>query len=767
MNRTRTKHIFQGLNISRTSWLMLIIFGFGALITSRLFYLQIIKHEEYQARADKDHFGKSVLPARRGEIFIKDYASGELVRVATNTTLDLLFADPTLIPNKKIVADRISPLIFDVNESRKQDDQRIQDETAKAKTEEDKAKIKPLNDEELFTKFSEDIYSKLSQESRASIILSNNMPKEQMNEIAALKLPGIEVTEKEVIAYPAQIGDRKEIAAALSPIVETPPSALEQILQGKNRYVILKRKLSPEISAEIKKIIAEDKTKSFAGLGLQEEYYRYYPEETLASNVLGFVTPEGLGQYGIESRFNTQLQGKKGLFETKKDSLGRQITVGDSVIQPAVDGDDIVLTIDRAVQLEIEKMLARAVKAYNGDNGQVVVMEPKTGKIIAMASYPTFNPNSFGEVFEKEIVNFSEEDIKKLVPIDEAQTNFWFYRNEETYDRIQIFKETLSDGTVVYKKFKNTFGAEAYQNKNVLQPYEPGSVFKIITMASAIDDGDVKPTNTYADSGVLYLDKNKNGKHEGPDGIRYDARIKNVSAKCTGTVNMTLIIQNSCNTGISYVARKMGKSIFYSYLLKFGFNERTEIEFDNENAGKLDHFDNWTDSEFANHAFGQGLTATPIQMITAYAALANKGVMMQPYIVESVNQKDGKVNTTQPKPLKRVVTEQTANTITAMLTNNVENGDSYGKIKLSDWYLGAKTGTAQTYRNGEALSGRGTTITNVLGYGPINDPKFVILAKIDRPRTIEWADSTAGILFHDVADFLYKHYSIPPDKGKK
>lgn len=761
----KKRTIRHGKPLNRLTMLTAAIIFMTGIIIVRLFYLQVIRHDYYEKIANKEHYGYSEVPARRGEIFIKDYSSGELVRVATNTTLDLLYADPTLIENKKMLSDRIAPIIFDLKEARDADGKRVQIDLAKAKNPEEKALVKSLTDEELFKKFSDDLLDKISQEKRAQILLSNELTKEILDQINNLKLPGIEVNETELIAYPAQIVDRHSVAVALSPILELPPTELESILKGLNRYVILKRKLSPDISAQIKKLMTADKTKSFNGLGLKEEYYRYYPEGQLAANIMGFVTPQGIGQYGIESKFNTQLQGKKGVFQTQKDSVGRQITVGDNnIIQPAVDGDDVVLTIDRSIQMNVEKMLAKYVKDFRADDGQAIVMDPKTGRIIAMANYPTFDPNDYGSVYDTDPINLSSDDIKNLVPVTGIDNAFWFYRNVQLEDRIMIFREQQDDGTVIYKKYKNVTGPEAYQNKTISQAYEPGSVYKIITMSAGIDDGDVKPSTSFNDPGVLFLDKNKNGKHTGPDGEKYDAMIKNVAAKCTGYVNMTWVIQNSCNTGISFVARKIGRSLFYSYMLKFGFNERTEIEFDNESPGKIAHFEEWTDSELANHAFGQGILVTPLQMIAAYAVVANKGVLMQPHIVDSIMQKDGKTVKSDPVALQRVISETTANTMTAMLVNNVENGDSYGKIRLKDHYLGAKTGTAQTYKHGEAMSGAGTTITTVVGFAPVDNPKFVILTKMDRPRSSEWADATAAVLYHDIAEYLFSYYSIPPDK---
>jgi len=734
---------------------------FAAVIIFRLFYLQVIRNDYYQQVAAKEHSGETKLPARRGEIFVKDYASDEPVRVATNVTLDTLFVDPTIITNAKLVADRLAPIIYDVDEARAADQDRIATEHKRAKTDEDVKKIKSLTDEELYKKFSEDLLEKISAKVRPVIILSNDSDPEVLAKVKQLNLNGIEVTEKEIRAFPDKVANSKGfIASQLATYLEMSPSRLEQILDGKNRYVILKKKLKPETSAQIQKMIEEDKDKNFFGVGLEEEYYRYYPEGELAANVLGFVTPDGIGNYGIESKYNTQLQGKEGVFQGQKDGsvYGRQITVGDSVIRPAVDGDNIVLTIDRSMQMYIEKKLAKAVQDYRADSGQVVVMDPKTGNILAMAHYPSFDPNNFGAVADTDEINFTADEIKSLVPIDGEDGSFWFYRNVPAHDRYKVLTEILDNGQKIYKRYKNWIGLEAYQNKVVSAPYEPGSVFKAITMSSAIDDKDVSSDTAFNDPGFVNIDWN-------PIKQDYDSDpIRNVSAKCTGYVNMTHVLANSCNTGLSWVAKKMGKALFYSYIVRFGFGERTGIEFDNEHPGNVAHYNNWhSESDFLTKSFGQGLTVTPLQMITAYAAIANGGKLMQPHIVDKIIQANGKVIQTEPLVVQQVISEQTAHTVTAMLVAAVENGVAHNAM-LPNYYIAGKTGTSQTYLHGKAMTGAGTTIASIAGFGPIDDPKWVLYVKFDRPRSSEWADTTAIYVFKDVASYLYEYMGIPPDK---
>ncbi|MBU0668086.1 penicillin-binding protein 2 [Patescibacteria group bacterium] len=749
----RKKHNLTDPELKITCLRILVIIVVG-IISMRLFFLQVIRHDYYQQVAAKEHYGYTELPARRGEIFIRDYASGEYIRVATNVTLDTLYADPTIIQNNKIVADRIAPMIFDIETERTNDKKRVETEIKRAKTEEDRDKIKTLTDEELYKQFYDNLLEGISQEVRPVILLSDTIEEAALKEIESMGLTGIEIADGKLYAYPPQIADRAKLASVLTKYMNLTPARLEQILAGKNRYVVLAKKINPEVSAEIRQLMEDDTNKNFFGLGLTEEYYRFYPEVELAANVLGFVTTEGIGQYGIESKYNTQLQGKKGVFQTQRDGsiYGRQITVGESVIQPAVDGDDIVLTIDRSMEMTIESMLAKAVQDYRADSGQVIVMEANTGRIMAMAHYPSFDPNDFSAALDTEEINLTPAEVSQLVPIEGTDNDFWFYRNVTAHDRYRVMREEIQDGDqtyYIYKRYKNWIGLEAYQNKVVAGAYEPGSAFKPITMSAAIDDKDVTPKTGFNDPGIKKVD---------------EYEIKNVSAKCTGYVTMVNILENSCNTGIGWVAEKIGRNLFYSYMIKFGFGERTGIEFDNEHPGQIEHFTQWADSELVTHAFGQGITTTPIQMITAYAAIANGGTLMQPHIVEKVIEKNGRTIETSTTPIHKVISEETSRQITAMLTSAVENGVAKN-AGVDNHYLAAKTGTSQTYKYGKPLSGAGTTIASIIGFGPIDKPQFILYVKLDRPRSSEWADSTAAFLFRDIATYLYDYLGIPPDKA--
>jgi len=756
MNYARTTK--KRISINKITFLIVGSIFITIVLIIRLFNLQVLQHEYYENLASHEQEGLTELPAQRGEIVMKDYSSGEEYLVATNTTLNLLFADPSLVKDPTYVADKLAPLVFDLKEERELDNQRILDQSKKLPadiTEEEKTKLlTPLTDDQLKESFRQNLINEIGEKQRKEILLANDIEQKDADTINNMNLIGIKVVGRNVYAYPAEISSTKTTAESLGKILQIPTDKLAKTLKGLNRYVVIKRKLSPEISNKITELFKQDKDDMFAGIGMKEEYFRYYPEGRLAASVIGYVDNTNIGQYGIESSFNTNLQGVAGKFETKKDSLGRQITVGESVLKAAQNGDNIILTIDRSVQMKVEEILEAYVKSSNSDSGQAIVMNPKTGAIVAMANYPYFDPNNYGDVFKKVEVTFTPEEITtKLVPT-KTEGLYYLYKDEISLVKYPIFEEKDENGNSHYYRYENYWGPEVYHNKIVAWPYEPGSVFKPIVMAMAIDDGDVTPNTTYNDSGPVGVDWNKY-KND------YDYYIKN-STGYYGLVDMKTVLAKSLNTGMTFVSKKIGPALFYSYLEKFGILDRTDIELDNEGVGKVEYFEDWTESELATHAFGQGLTLTMLQLVNAFCAIANKGVLMQPYIVEEIRHDDGRVSTTEPHEIRRVISEDTAAKMTAMLINVVEKG--FQEIHIPDHYLAGKSGTAQTYKYGIPMFGVGSTIVTFAGYGPVNDPQFVIAVKLDHPRSSEWSATTAGPAVSDIAKYLFDYYNIPPDK---
>ena len=328
---------------------------------------------------------------------------------------------------------------------------------------------------------------------------------------------------------------------------------------------------------------------------------------------------------------------------------------------------------------------------------------------------------------------------------DEENPVWWLYTQIDPDERIRIFPD--EDDPEVWYSYENLYGPEVYKNKTIQAIYEPGSIFKPVAMAAAINAREVTPQSTHNCTGPIKVD---------------EFEIHTFNDTYHGIESMTEVLIHSCNIGMSYVAETLGRSLFYSYIKAFGFTKRTDIQLDGEEAGYVEYYDDWADSELVTHAFGQGISVTPLQMATAIAALANDGVLMQPYIVKEIEYADGSTSEFEPEIIGQSVTKETADQLTSMLTSVVEQG--IPQAELDNHFVAGKSGTAQTYKWGKALSGKGTTITSFVGYGPIDDPQFVILIKFDYPKTNEWGANTAGPVFADIAEFLFSYYNIPPDK---
>lgn len=726
---------------------------FSLAILGKLFHLQIMQHSYFAAKAEEGHLGYSEVSARRGEILIRDYHSKEVFRLATNTTFPLLFADPTLVKDPSYVADKLAPLLFDGESAIERERVRIRyarRELPDNPSEQELARLAIRETTELQKDFRAELFEKISQKTRRKIILHKSPSEKMAVAVVKFSLPGIEVSPEAIVAFPPQIGDQEYAAKILSPIVDIPYERLKDILTGRNRYVVLRQKVPPQIEAHIRALMEEDKKSKrnlFIGVNFQEKSYRYYPEGSLASQVIGFLSDEK-GVYGIEQSFSAALRGKKGIFKTRLDATGQQVIVGnDLIIQPAIDGENVTLTLDRSIQMEIEKRLAHTVDSVKADSGTIIIMEPKTGRIIALAHYPSFDPNEFSRALDTEDISLTEEEKANIVTIGEPPSEaHYLYLDRDSYYRIQVFKNLLENGKTVISKFKNILGPGVYRNRAVADLFEPGSVLKAIVMSIALDDGDVTPQTTFNDRGPIKVD---------------EFEIHNALDTYNGITTMREVLERSLNTGMAFVSRKIGRELMYRYFQKFGFGEKTDIEFEGEESGKINEPQTWAESELVTYSFGQGIAITPLQLITAISALANKGILMKPQIVYQVEKEGGAIEAYEPRQIRRVISEKTADTIGAMMVSAVENGVAK-RAGVRGYHIAGKTGTAQTYKHGKPLTGPGTTIASFVGFAPFEDPKFAVLIKIDRPRSSIWADATAAPLFAEIGQFLFKYYNVPP-----
>jgi len=489
-----------------------------------------------------------------------------------------------------------------------------------------------------------------------------------------------------VYAVPGDILNPNLTADSLASVLNMDPKdVLSKINESGKKYVPLKKQLTDQEQQKIKQL-------ALPGIYFDSEDTRVYPLNNLLSQTLGFVGYNYAGQkaglYGLERYFNTELSGTPGQLVAEQDPSGAQIFGATMNEKPAQDGVNLILTVDKTVQFQAQSVLQDAVTKNGADGGSVIVADPKTGAILAIANYPDFDPNNYGKVTDP-----------------------------------------------------NLFNSEA-----VTGNYEPGSTFKAITMAAAIDQGKVSATSTYTDTGQVKVD---------------NFTIKNALPGARGVQSMTQVIDFSLNTGAIYAENQLGNQEFLKYVKAFGFGQATGIELP-EAVGNLSGLNSNIQVNYDTASFGQGITVTPIQMLEAYSALANGGKMMKPYLVQSEIYPDGTVKNTQPTALGQVVSPAAAGTVSGMLVDDVENGEGK-KAGVSGYYVAGKTGTAQVAGpDGKYIAN--DNIGSFIGYAPVDNPRFVMLIRIDHPRDVAFAESTAAPVWGQLAQFLLNYMQIPPTR---
>lgn len=487
-------------------------------------------------------------------------------------------------------------------------------------------------------------------------------------------------------------GVSPQVAAdAIAPLLGLDPAlVLQRFSKTTDAYEPLQHGVTDQELELLQKTLEE---KNIKGVYWVEEDSRFYPEGPIAGSLTGFVgqTEEGRkGLYGLEGYFDDQLSGKTGSLNTELDAFGRFIAVGEKSIEPAQDGDTLILTIDKNIQYKACTLLHDAVQKHGAKQGSALVMDPKTGAILALCNAPAYDPNDYGSV----------EDISVFV------------------------------------------------NDAVSDQYEPGSVFKPLTMAAAINEGKVTPYTTYEDTGEVVID---------------GYSINNSDGKAHGTVDMTFVLEESLNTGSIFAVQKVGNEHWFEYVQKFGFGKETGINMASEQAGNISSLENFRDIYSATSSYGQGITVTPIQLLQAYGAIANHGTMMQPYIVDRVVKANGFQEITQPKVAGQPISAEAARTVSAMMVRVVDEGHSQ-RAAIGGYFMAGKTGTAQVPRE----DGRGYDPhrhkDTFVGFGPISDPQFVIIIKVDEPQDVQWSEGSTAPIFKEIAQYLLQYLQIPPDR---
>ena len=486
----------------------------------------------------------------------------------------------------------------------------------------------------------------------------------------------------------------RKIADKLAPFFVEDPGDREQLLIEVDRltsllsrqevvWVPLKHKISPEVKKNIEAL-------AIGGIGFEREEMRVYPEASSAAHLLGFVGKdsegEDIGYFGLEGFYNLSLSGKPGFLTRERDARGLPIGIGDSTEILAIKGVDLLTHIDKTIQFTLEEKLLDGIEKYGAKGGMAIVMDPKDGAILGMSSYPAYD-----------------------------QARYW------------------------------QFGDEFFKNPAVSDAFEPGSIFKILIMAAALD-ADVVEVDTKCEicDGPLKVDK---------------YYIKTWDNEYHPDSTMLDVIVNSDNVGMAFVGQSLGADKLYDYLDNFGIGKLTGIDLQGEVSPKLREKGSWNIVDLATASFGQGVAITPIQMIRAVAAIANDGVLTTPQVVDKILGYDWREDI-RPILGERVISSDSANEMTAMMVEAAKSGEAKW-THARGFKVAGKTGTAQIPIAGHYDDEK--TIASFVGFVPADNPKFVMLVTLREPESSPWASETAAPLWYSIAKEFFVYFGIQPE----
>lgn len=475
-----------------------------------------------------------------------------------------------------------------------------------------------------------------------------------------------------ILLWPKNItsGSEERVARELSDALNLDFDYVYKCATNKTRSeFVIKRQVDSETVSNVRSL-------KLSGVGIANDSKRYYPYGTLLSQVIGFTTRDNVGQSGLELKYDKYLTGSDGKLISETDSSGNPLAYGYTQYEDPIDGAKVVLTVDQVFQSYLENALEEALSVNNASSAQGIIIDVNTGAIKAISGKPDYDPN-----------DPPRNDLEQL--------------------------------------------AELSRNRLVTDVYEPGSTFKILTLAAAIDSGNADLNSTFYCNGGYIV----NGE-----------RIKCWKHAGHGSQDLTKATENSCNCCFMQLALRMGVSEFYDYLYSFGLGQKTGDVFDGESSGIVTNEKYVTDNDLARIGFGQSIAVTPIQLAAAVSAAVNGGYLYSPYIVEQVISADGTIiEQADPGPVRQVISQETSATVRQILQSVVDNGTGRN-AQIEGYYVGGKTGTAQKYDEYGRVSA-GSYICSFIGFAPADDPQYLCLILVDEPHVGSIFGSTVAAPF--------------------
>ncbi len=530
--------------------------------------------------------------------------------------------------------------------------------------------------------------------------------------------------------------DVDALSNALARILDLDASWIkEQAADVKYRYKMLKRRQTQEICDQVREYISANK---IIGVHLEPDSMRYYPYGTLAAQLLGFTNTENVGSEGLESYYNSYLEGTAGAVITTKGNNETEMLYSYEKYYQASDGDSVVLTIDTTVQYYLEKQLQDAVDRYDVKNGAFgIVFDVNSGDIVAMSTLGSYDPNQYLEIYDTE----KNDELTQL------------------YEEAAKLPEGSAERTAAFEAYNNAVAAarlKQWRNRCVSDGYEPGSTFKIITLASALDSGAVTLNDHFYCGG--------SEKFEGRSQTLSCWRLAGHGAETTAEA-----LQNSCNIAFAHIGLKTGGDTLYDYCRAFGLMEKTGIDLPGESSGlfhsreRLADNANYGTSYLISTSFGQTVKPTPIQLVRAIAAVVNGGYLLEPHVVSEVVDSDGNVVQKNSRTVVRqVISEETSKTMCQLIESVVTEGTAKN-AQVVGYRIGGKTGTAEkTDQRDENGSLTRDKIVSFVGIAPMDDPKYVVLVALDTPSSSsgyyisggQMGAPTVAAIFEDILPYL-------------
>lgn len=505
-----------------------------------------------------------------------------------------------------------------------------------------------------------------------------------------------------VWAYPADIKDPEKTALTIAEILDMDVDLIYEKITKKQSSEKIKQWITTEEANELRQ-------QRLSGISVVDDNKRYYPNDNFASHILGFTNIDNVGLTGIEKIYDNYLTGIPGKWMKMTDAANRQLPYDGEKIYESTDGTSLVLTIDETIQHFAEKAAEQALFDNKALNVSIVIMEPKTGDILAMVSKPDFDLNNPRE------------------PLDEKLKAEW---SDLPSDKLQDKWNDL------------------WRNFNVNDIYEPGSTFKLITAAAALEENTTSLNHHYFCNGFY-------------------REIKGVQLKCArwynphGDQSLREAFNNSCNIAFINIGRQLGKEKFYEYVKAFGFGQKTEVDLLGEQRGIIpSSVDVIKEVNLATMSYGHGVAVTPIQLVNAVSAMSNGGYLMKPRLVKELIDSEGNVVTTfEPEIKKQVISKETSDALLSMMETVVSDG-SGTRAQVPGYRVGGKTGTALKIIDGRYAQGK--YIASFVGVAPIDDPQFVILVNVDEPEGVYYGGTVAAPIAQNILAETFNYLEIPP-----